>query len=229
MRRGGRTSARPAVPLVLTLLVHLLLVLAWMHARTIRRESDRSPGPRFVLVPVRPVAPPRPLPERLARRGARPTFPVAARPPAHPPATALPGAAAAAAAEAASAAPGAADILARARQDAGRIDRELRGGKPAAPGGAPGRWARFQAAAESAFIDRSNIETMDTYTAPDGVVIYRFRQGNKVRCRMTGSVGPGVAGGYTGGAVLAGAGSAGGGNTAGTIACPSGQRDWVRR
>lgn len=76
-----------------------------------------------------------------------------------------------------------------AKNQAGRIDRELRKGKPGVPTEADTPWARFQGGLESAHIDRSLTLQSDTYTSPDGVVIYRFRQGNRVRCRRAGGIG----------------------------------------
>jgi hypothetical protein len=76
-----------------------------------------------------------------------------------------------------------------AKNQAGRIDRELRKGKPGVPTEADTPWARFQRGLGGAYIDRSLSLQSDTYTSPDGVVIYRFRQGNRVRCRRAGGIG----------------------------------------
>jgi hypothetical protein len=104
-----------------------------------------------------------------------------------------------------------------ARQQAGRIDRELRKGKPGVPTEADTPAARFQRGLESAHIDRSLTLQSDTYTSPDGVVIYRFRQGNRFRCRRAGGVGMPLAG-------MPGTGSitAGGAGAAGATDCPKG-------
>jgi hypothetical protein len=104
-----------------------------------------------------------------------------------------------------------------ARQQAGRIDRELRKGKPGVPTEADTPAARFQRDLESAHIDRSLTLQSDTYTSPDGVVIYRFRQGNRYRCRRAGGVGMPLAG-------MPGTGSitAGGAGAAGATDCPKG-------
>ena len=104
-----------------------------------------------------------------------------------------------------------------ARQQAGRIDRELRKGKPGVPAEADTPAARFQRGVESAYIDRSLTLQSDTYTSPDGVVIYRFRQGNRYRCRRAGGVGMPLAG-------MPGTGSitAGGAGAAGATDCPKG-------
>lgn len=104
-----------------------------------------------------------------------------------------------------------------ARQQAGRIDRELRKGKPGVPTEADTPVAHFQRGLESAHIDRTLTLQSDTYTSPDGVVIYRFRQGNRFRCRRAGGVGMPLAG-------MPGTGSitAGGAGAAGTTDCPKG-------
>lgn len=104
-----------------------------------------------------------------------------------------------------------------ARHQAGRIDRELRKGKPGVPAEADTAMARFQRGLESAHIDRSLTLQSDTYTSPDGIVIYRFRQGNRFRCRRAGGVGMPLAG-------MPGTGSitAGGAGAAGDTDCPKG-------
>jgi hypothetical protein len=96
-----------------------------------------------------------------------------------------------------------------AQHQAGRIDHELRKGKPGVPDEADTPWARFRRGLESAHIDRSLTLQSDTYTSPDGVVIYRFRRGNSVRCRRAGGVGMPLAGMPGGGSVtMPSAGSA---------------------
>lgn len=243
MRGRGGAIDRPA--LALTLLVHLLLVLAFVRSRDQQGAQETGSRERFLLVPLLPAPPAKP--RATGRRPPPPAAPVRRAPrdtglppsaaalptvqalPRTDPAPALPPAPAAPANDAAPAAMSAADILARARKQAGAIDHELRAGKPGVPRTADTPGARLRQGLESAYIDRSHTEVMDTYTSADGVVIYRFRQGNKVRCRTTGSVGLGIPGGYSQGAVLAGAGSMGGGGTAGTVACPNDDRGWVRQ
>lgn len=104
-----------------------------------------------------------------------------------------------------------------ARHQAGRIDRELRTGKPGVPAEADTPMARIQRGLESAHIDRSLTLQSDTYTSPDGVVIYRFRQGNRFRCRRAGGVGMPLAGMPGTGAI-----TAGGAGAAGATDCPTG-------
>lgn len=95
------------------------------------------------------------------------------------------------------------------RRQAGRIDRELRAGKAGVPTEADTPWARFQRGLEAAHVERSMSAHLDSYTSPDGVVIYRRRVGSRTQCYQTGSVGLGVAGTRTGG-------------NAGNVQCPSG-------
>ena len=104
-----------------------------------------------------------------------------------------------------------------AKRQAGRIDRELRKGKPGVPTEADTPWARFQRGLDSAHIDRSLTLQSDTYTSPDGVVIYRFRQGNRVRCRRAGGAGMPLRGMPEGSSL-----SIPGSNAAGDTDCPKG-------
>ena len=101
-----------------------------------------------------------------------------------------------------------------AKRQAGRIDRELRGGKSGVPLEADTPWARFQRGLEAAHVERSMSVIEDSYTSPDGVVIYRRRIGSRTICYRTGSVGLGIAG-------------ARGVNDAGPISCPTGVT-WTR-
>jgi hypothetical protein len=75
-------------------------------------------------------------------------------------------------------------------------------------------WGRFQRGLEAAHVERSMSAHLDSYTSPDGVVIYRRRVGGRTSCYRTGSVGLGIA-------------DAGGVNDAGAVACPSGVT-WTR-
>jgi len=97
-----------------------------------------------------------------------------------------------------------------ARHQAGRVERELRKGRPGVPVEADTTMARFQRGLESAHIDRALTLQSDTYTSPDGVVFYRFRQGNRFHCRRAGGVGMPLAGmPGTGSITAVGAGAAG--------------------
>lgn len=126
---------------------------------------------------------------------------------------------------AAPAAPALDAMVGRARRDAGAIDRELRKGKPGVPDVADTSGGRFTRALEAAFKDRGLGVTSETYTAPDGQVIYRFRRGGRIKCRSGGSVGPKIGGAVGGGEVLFDV--QGGAGRAGEVPCPS-HADWKR-
>jgi hypothetical protein len=98
-----------------------------------------------------------------------------------------------------------------AARQAGRIDRELRGGKSGVPLQADTPWSRFGRALEAAHIDHSMSVLEDMYTSPDGVVYYRFRQGKQTRCRRSGGVSIGITGNSMGSL-----------NDAGSTECPKG-------
>lgn len=110
-------------------------------------------------------------------------------------------------------------IAARARRAAGAIDHSTRGGKPATLQSADTPWNRFTNAIEEARNDTSRTLVTETYTAPDGVIIYRFRQGSRVVCRTSGHVGPNL-GNLAEGGAAAMFDRAGGGGKAGLIDCP---------
>jgi hypothetical protein len=73
------------------------------------------------------------------------------------------------------------------KRQAGRIDRELRNGKSGVPDTPMGR---FRRGLERAHVERSKSVHEDSYTAPDGVIIYRKRIGNATVCRRSGNVSP---------------------------------------
>lgn len=233
MHRSGANEgrARPALPLVLTLAVHLLLALAWLHVRPQRGDGADAPAVMsFLLPPSAPV--PKAAPRAPAVARARRARPVRAPAPASfPAAPSTPDERAAAVASPAPAeapaAPSAADIVARAKRDVGPIERALRGGKPGVPDQAETPWGRFRLALESAHVENPRTPAMDSYTWPDGTVIYRMRVGGRVICRTGGGIGPpGVE--RSAGALLAGAGSRGGIDIAGSVSCPTGVH-WERR
>ena len=114
-----------------------------------------------------------------------------------------------------------------AKRQVGAIDRDLRGGKlsPLAPDrDLP--IAGLRVALESAYVDRSRTTVTESMRQADGVVVYRFRRGEKGWCRQSGGIGSSIE--RSDGARLAGAGSAGGAGTAGTIPCPGGEAGWSR-
>jgi hypothetical protein len=96
------------------------------------------------------------------------------------------------------------------RQQAGRIDRALRKGKSGVPDEPDTPMGRMRRGLEQAYKDRSTAVFEDSYTSPDGVVIYRKRIGNTSICRRSGSVSPlGMRGMVMG-------------NEAGDVPCPKG-------
>ena len=220
------------LPLTLVLAIHLALLLLWasranvpVHRNTAQRYLAlawlRAPQPRDP-----PPLPPPPIPANRAIR--TPAAPRLAPPPAAEPADQeeMPQR---------DTAPqptvtGALDVrqlVEAAKRQGGAIDRELRAGKPAPL--APDRElpiVRLRGALESAYVDRSRTTVTETMRQADGVIVYRFRRGEKVWCRQSGGIGSGIE--RSDGAKLAGAGSAGGAGTAGTIPCPSDEAGWSR-
>jgi hypothetical protein len=239
---AGIDKRFPAVPLAATCALHLLFVLCWLARPLPGGPADSAPQVVSVLVPLPGAPTPRPVPHRPANRAADPAAPapksrtrpaaVSAAP--SPAVVPAPGAPAAAAADTAPAAPHtetAEELLRSARKQAGAIDRELRGGRPGVPQEPGTPWSGVRSGLAAAHIDRSRTAVTDSYTGPDGVTIYRIRQGDKVYCRATGSAALPMPG-RTEGAVLAGAGrfdNLGQAGTGGSVNCPSSERDWVRR
>lgn len=218
------SATRPWTPLILTLGLHLLLVLAWrwqvqtapvaaLSERLIELVQVRPPPPSAATTPPRPLPPP--------RKTIAPPAPVAAPPPL--PVEAPPtDEAAAAQAPPAPAEPGneapvtlaGEELLSAARRSAAAFDREQRKGKSGVPLEADTPWSRFRAGLAAAHVDRSLSMRMEKYESPDGVVIYRTTQAGRQSCHMTG-------------AAVFGPGRAGGGSAAGSVACPTGVR-WER-
>lgn len=214
-----------------TLGLHLLLAWGWRAAHPPAQETFEERI--FNLIPIPPPAPERAFARRklepvrsIAPRRRMPGLPDAVREPeplkpehdgaapvTEPIAIAAP-------------APSPLDTMAgRARRDAGAIDRELRKGKSGVPAEADTPGGRLVRALEGAYIDTSRTVVSETYTAPDGEIIYRFRQGSRVYCRISGGVKPGI-----GNAIGSGAAAfdvQGGGGSAGLIRCPS-HGEWKR-
>jgi hypothetical protein len=236
---GERGNRLAALPLAVTLALHLLL-LGWL-ARPVKLVPDDPAQRRSVLVML-PLAHPRarvePAPVASARRQpaapAHPSAVATSAPPVRPDPPDIPATTPPQATPAESPARyslEADELLGSAKRQAGKIDRELRGGKPGVPREADTPWARFRGALAAAHVDRSHTMVQDSYTGADGVTIYRIRQGDKVFCRQGGGTRPDMPG-RTEGAVLAGAGrfdTLGMAGTAGTINCPTGEHDWVAR
>jgi hypothetical protein len=174
-----------------------------------RTRPAPAPEPEPVHATARAPAVHAPQPAAAPSRQAATPLPVpSVQPPADTLAAPAPADAATLARDPAAAANGS-FMVGVAKRQAGRIDRELRGGKSGVPLEADTPWARFQRGLEAAHVERSMSVIEDSYTAPDGVVIYRRRIGSRTLCYRTGSVGLGIAG-------------ARGVNEAGPVTCPSG-------
>jgi hypothetical protein len=189
-------APRSWTPLALTLGLHLLLVLAWLTGARGDRLPE-APQRAFTFVLVQPPARPKPAPDLP------PPLPL---PRSHLPAsTNIPRPVAAAPAVAASSqdagpastpradpAPEAAlpgELLKSSRAMAGRIDRELRKGSSPISAEPERKWERFAEAFDAARTSGDRTVTLDSYTSPDGVIIYRTTIGGKSSCYRSGSVG----------------------------------------
>jgi hypothetical protein len=228
MQGFPNANRRPSwTTLAVTFGLHLLLALAWLARPAPPHDAGVEVMSVLVRVPApvirpKPLLPPPPPKERRLDAPVRVAAPPLALP--VPPASVAP---VTPAVSVPVEAPSASELLARARQQAGAIDRELRDGKPAAPLSASGAQDRLARGIAGAYIDRSRTVVSDSYTSEDGVVTYRIRQGDKVLCRKSGSVAPGLE--YSDAARAAGAGSAGSATTAGFVPCPTANVDWKRR
>ncbi|MDY0964031.1 hypothetical protein [Massilia sp. CFBP9026] len=217
----------PGWPLLVTLGAHLLLAWWWLDATGVRSLPSVVPALReFLVVPVLvpPPAvespPPPPIPRSPARApvAAQPiTLPVDA-PVAEPVAESYPDPLAQPSPQD-DAASEEETLAGRARRAAGGVDQDLRKGKlaPLEPTDTP--WKRFASAVEGARKDSSRTLTSESYTSPDGTIVYRFRRNGKYYCRSGGGVRPSMFGAEGGGAVLFD--KPGGGGTAGLVPCPS--------
>jgi hypothetical protein len=108
------------------------------------------------------------------------------------------------------------ELLASSKAMAGRVDRELRKGASVITAEPDRKWERFAEAFAAARKGASNTVTLDSYTAPDGVIVYRKTVGDRVSCYRSGSVG-----GLTTGFGVAD------GHGAGKTSCPTGV-SWAR-
>lgn len=218
-------APRSWTPLALTLGLHLLLVLAWLTSTHGGRALD-PPQRAFTFVLLQPPAPLKPAPDPLPRlplpRSRLPASMQTSTPVVTAPAAAAPSPdAAPASAPQAAPAPAAAkalpgDLLKSSRAMAGRVDRELRNGASPISAEPERKWERFAEAFAAARTGSDNNVTLDSYTSPDGVIIYRRTTGGKARCYRSGSVG-GLVTGF-GNADLHGAS---------IMACPAGA-SWTR-
>jgi len=233
MRRRAIASTFPAFAigtgdgrhwaLALTAGLHLLAALLWSNERrqpsptrahdaqrvvSILLQPPLRPPARVSRPPLPPVAaavPPRSSRKLLAPVRLAPAAPVPGLPPASE--AALPPEPAPAAAPAP--APSTTFSLDQARRQAGGIDRELRKGKSGVPVEADTPLARLRQKLDDAHVEALTGVQQDSYTAPDGRIIYRTRVGKRTVCRISGSVGLGIAG-------------ARGINDAGSVSCPTG-------
>jgi len=233
----------PGWPLAVTLGLHLLLGWWWLQATGVRVLPATLSAPReFIVVAVLAPAPsrssaapatPSSSPPRAAKAAPARTAPaaplVAPQPITPAPAdTAPPPAMSEPAADpfptpSASAqeriATGDDSLASRGKRTAGAVDHELRKGKLAPLDPGDNKWQRFAQAVGDARVDNSRTLTSESYTAPDGVVVYRFRQGGRTWCRTGGDIRPSPFGAQAGGAALFD--KAGGGGFAGTVRCPT--------
>jgi hypothetical protein len=232
----------PGWPLAVTLGAHLLLAWWWLDATGVRALPSIVPALRaFLVVPVlvQPSIPepPAPVPAPVPAPAPAPIPRSATRAPARAPVEPQPNTSAPADTPMTeSAAVGYPDPLAppspqgdpaseeatlagRARRAAGSVDHDLRNGKlaPLEPTDTP--WKRFSSAVEGARKDNSLTLTSESYTSPDGTIVYRLRKNGKYYCRTGGGVRPSIFGAEGGGAVLFD--KAGGGGVAGLVPCPS--------
>ncbi|MGX4640149.1 hypothetical protein [Massilia sp. SYSU DXS3249] len=232
---------RPLAPLALTLGLHLLLVLAWLGGAP-HQPAGVAPPREQVFVFVQPVARPRPaqaVPQASSQPRPRPDNPAesatVAAPSRVPPMsrsepeaiTQPPADGEAPASEPASdstshatsrPAPAPGDLLATSKAMAGSVDRALRKGSSPITAEPDRKWERFAEAFAAARKDVGNTVTLDSYTAPDGVIIYRKTAGSRVACYRSGSAGGPVT---ASGRPLDTSG-------AGSVPCPTGV-PWMRQ
>lgn len=236
----------PGWPLGVTLGLHLLLGWWWLQATGVRVLPAVVSAPReFIVVAVLTPAPsrssaspsapaaaasPRPRAAQAVPARAVPAAPSVALPPITPaPADSAPPAATSEPAAdpfptpSASAqeriATGDDSLASRGKRTTGAVDHELRKGKLAPLDPGDNKWQRFAQAVGDARVDTSRTLTSESYTAPDGVIVYRFRQGGRTWCRTGGDIRPSPFGAQAGGAALFD--KAGGGGFAGTVRCPT--------
>ncbi|MGJ9419569.1 hypothetical protein ACHAC9_17675 [Massilia sp. CMS3.1] len=218
----GYGGSRPWTPLVLTLGLHLLLVLAWW---TSARPAAPEPAPRastLVLVQALPWPAPQPAaPAPPSRARARqPAVFVAPLPEPATPSSTPPPADPEPAGESqpdARGSPLPGDLLANSIAMAGQVDRDLRKGSSPITAEPERKWERFAEAFAAARASRPPGLTLESYTAPDGVTIYRKTVAGRPRCYRSGSVG----------GLVTGFGNADG-HGAGRTTCPT-NVSWTRR
>jgi hypothetical protein len=195
-------SQSPVLAILVTIGIHLLIMIYWKMNGGRWLPAVALSETRTVITFIEP-AKPRPVPPRISTPMQREV--VTAKPPRVRPLTspdrplAAPEAISTTTAPATDPVPApainAADMLAQARRDVGKIDHELRGTGPLlSPNKPDSKQARLEQAMSEAFIDRSPAVLMDRYVAPDGVAITRVTTGARSKCYMSGTVNfvPGV-------------------------------------
>jgi len=223
MRFGVPASSSVSwTPLVLTIGLHLLLVLAWLLQPGVQAPAPTAARETVLVMvapPLRPAAPTRQIARQPLAKAQPAPQPITPRPSPTPAPAEIPAAAIADAPieselvqgdPAPSAASG--DLLATSRAMAGRVDRELRKGGSPISAEPERKWERFASMVAAARVPATGAVTVDSYTAPDGVVIYRKTVGGRVACYRSGSVG-GI--------------NASDGHSAGYTTCPPGAQ-WKR-
>ncbi|XYJ08882.1 hypothetical protein ACSUZJ_15930 [Telluria sp. B2] len=219
MVSGVPASSRTVswTPLVLALGQHLLLVLAWWLRPGVQlpglAPTERTTMLVMVKPPPRSSATSRSLPRPPAVTRARPpTLPAQPAQPANPDAVFEPQPTPPPAETEAAPAPMPGGLLDASRRMAGRIARELPADSSPITAEPDRKWERFAGMVAGARVDAGRSVSLDSYTASDGVTIYRKTVGGRARCYMSGSVG--------------GLGPADG-HSAGNVPCPPGVR-WTR-
>ena len=195
----GYAASRSWTPLALTVGLHLLLVLAWltgMHGPVLQpAPAQRS----STLVLVQPPARPRPapveplqLPKPRTRSPAAISVPAIVSPaplvPSSPASEPVPEPQADPAPDITQA-PTPGELLATSKAMAGKADRALRNGSSPITAEPERKWERFADAFAAARKGAPAGVTLESYTAPDGVTIYRKTVAGKVRCYRSGNVG----------------------------------------
>lgn len=231
---------RRAWPLAVSLAVHVVLLLLWLHFGGRVQVTDDTPQALSVLLLPRPAQPPAPAiepstrepePEKHSTRKPAAIAPETTQstPPTPESAAPVP-AVPAPAAVATVPGPTALDILNAAKQQVRKGEAAPRASKGAALQ-ASGKWSRFESLMAEARTDKSPGPVTEMYTAPDGQVFYRTRVNGKVTCRKSGSTGP-PAPWRSEGAIAAGAGreaTLGVANSAGDTLCPDTDPGFIRR
>jgi hypothetical protein len=190
---AGRNGARFAFAASLALALHVLFALVCFHSRKLERAAASAPAGTTLLVQLRLQAP-APRPARLAAPAGKPArVPLPQATTAAPPSRQAP-------AGPESIAPDAAPVplaqgqdsgalAAQLRRDIGKIDRELRDGKPGVPLIRPDSpQLRLERALAGAYRGGPRGFTVDTYTSADGVIITRKTTSSGVACYMSGTV-----------------------------------------